>query len=112
MQFDFRLWAQKLRHFFSGKRGYVALGIFVIFLFLLLFRGCSSSAMHHRGSYSLARGDRFDNVNLMGKERNLAAFLDELLTSIAVAEKVRFRISVTASSHLMPNLESGQVDGI
>lgn len=113
MRLDFHSFIQKLRRLFPGKRGYVVLGtILAIIFLLLLFRGCGSSAAHHRGTYTLARGDRFDNINLMGKDRNLTAFLDELISSIAVAEKMKFLLSVIPSNNLIRHLESQQVDGV
>lgn len=112
MDFDFRskmqyIWQDKKRFSFS----LIAL-ILIILIFFGLFRSCSTSEKKGKSTYHIARDLNWAPLSLMGKERNMRAFSDELL--FAIANKAHLRISLLAVNYgyLLEGLDAGKYDGI
>lgn len=103
---------EKINRFFAVKRNlYVALGCL---LALLLFYLIKSYIFTHvpEESYSIGQDSRWPTVHLMGKERHLSAFNNDLLSLIAKQAHVRFHIVITPDAELISDLEKGKLQGI
>ncbi|MBA3722522.1 MAG: transporter substrate-binding domain-containing protein [Parachlamydiaceae bacterium] len=89
---------------------YFFIGILIIFLFFL-FRGCSDSVSKDQ-LFHIGRQNSWPSVNLMGKEKNVAAFTDELLSAIAMKEHLNMSLTLTSPNDLMSKLQDSQFDAI
>jgi polar amino acid transport system substrate-binding protein len=97
---------------FSKKRRN---GIGLIFVFIVMFfliRGCSDHPSSHH-LYHIGQDERWINLNLMGKERNLSAFNTDLLSKIAKLENIYIQLnSITSDDSLITKLENGDLQGV
>ncbi|MBA2368488.1 MAG: amino acid ABC transporter substrate-binding protein [Candidatus Protochlamydia sp.] len=84
---------------------------FVILLIFFLIRGCSASDAI-RNCYIIGQDERWTSIDVMNKERELAAFNIELLTAIAHEEKMRLTLKPTAGNLLLGRLNNRELDGI
>ena len=62
-------------------------------------------------TFHIGQDSRWATLNLMGKERNLTAFNNELLSSIAKLENFNIRIEITSAADLISDLEEGTLQG-
>lgn len=81
-----------------------------IFL-LVVSKGCSKSKQN-TSTFIIGRSSTWPALDLMGKEPNLLAFLDELTLEIAQNEKIAVKVSTTTGVDLLAALEEGKFDGI
>lgn len=100
---------QDLKKFLSQKPLYIILGAIVI-LFLLL-RGCGSQP-ETANVYHLGRDRTWNSLDLMGKEKNLSAFSDDLIAAIASKAGFKFTLTATTAGDLIAQLENEDLDGI
>jgi polar amino acid transport system substrate-binding protein len=102
--------AEKDGGFVASKRNrYIALGCILGLFLFFLFGSCSLN--HKEKEYYIGQDSRWRHLNLMGKERNFAAFNNDLLVAIARKEKFDIRIIVIQSSELISELEKGKLQG-
>jgi polar amino acid transport system substrate-binding protein len=95
----------------SHKKWIYLIGaLFLIFL-ISVMRGCSNQISPHT-VFKIGRDPRWYSLNLMGKERNMTAFTDELLVAIAKVEKLRIEFISDKPAELLPKLENGTIDGV
>ncbi len=81
-------------------------------LFIVLYlRGCSSVHIGRKTTYLIGRETSFQ-VELLGRERNLIAFTNDLLANIGSENKLRFQWVETNPSYLMQGLDNGSYDFI
>lgn len=92
----------------SKKMRYIILGALIGLCLLYFLRSCSSS--HSEGYYKIGQDTRWRDFYLKDRNRNLVAFNNELLTSIAKQEN--FLIRLIPTSIPMSELENGKVEGI
>jgi polar amino acid transport system substrate-binding protein len=103
--------AEKSHRFFaSTKNRYIALGCLLGLSLFFLFGGCGLNQISE-SEYYIGQDSRWRSLNLMGKERNFAAFTNDLLARISRQEKFGVRIIVTPTSELLPDLERGKLQG-
>lgn len=109
----FRTFDDMQRKFLSsGKARLIALaGIFGIFLLFLFFKGCSSEIVTDF-EYSIGQDTEWREINLLGKQRNLVAFNQDLLTQIAKTENLRFKMVPVYNHDLISDLEQERVRAI
>lgn len=93
----------------AKKSRYMGLGIILGLCFLYLSQSCTLNHLSET-HYSIGQDAQWPNLNLMGKERNLSAFNQQLLR--AVAKQENFQFQLTASSDLLEELEQGKLQGI
>jgi polar amino acid transport system substrate-binding protein len=89
--------------------------ILVIFCLLLLWgiiRSCSRKGALESYIYHIARDSTGYPLHLEGKERNLLAFTNDLMTAIAKETGIRFIWIETGFDHLLEGLDDGSYDGI
>lgn len=104
---------KKAPQFLSSKKGRYILGtVFIIFLLFLLFRACSSDKVISHNSYNIGRARTWYFINLMGKEKNMAAFTDDLLATIAKEAHANFTVASASFGDLVEKLHDGEFDGI
>lgn len=102
---------KNIRLLFSSRKGFTILSaLAVLILILVLFKACGSNSISN--SYYIGRESRWSNINLMGKERNLAVFADQLLTKIAEEEELNFIMSVIPPVNPFKYLENQELDGV
>ena len=105
------LFSNKNHSFFSSKKiPYLVLGIILGLSFLFFIRSCSFNN-HPDMTFHIGQDSRWATLNLMGKERNLTAFNNELLSSIAKLENFNIRIEITSAADLISDLEEGTLQG-
>jgi polar amino acid transport system substrate-binding protein len=88
----------------------ISVFLLVLALFTGLLKGCnhSNSAPYYR----IAHNQSWTPFDLMGKEKNVTTFTDELLLAIAQEEKMQVNISIVNQANLIPLLENKQFDGV
>lgn len=103
---------EKIFRFFLSKKGLKFTAIFLIsFLLLMLIRSCSGST-EENNSYHIGRDNRWYFVNLMGKEKNLDAFVDNIFLNIARREKIILKLNFSPFDELLTKLHNREFDGI
>lgn len=106
----FRTFFEKFPFLFSKKKGSIIIGCILGFCLVYLVRSCtlghSSEPTFHIGQ------DKWENMDLMGKERNLAAFNNQLMSAVAKQENFRISIVVAPQSELIRELEEGKLQGV
>jgi len=86
--------------------------IFAILMVLILLRACNGRIVGAPNFYRIAADGTWYPLQLMGKEKNMMAFSDELLTAIGKEENFRAQLSVVQYRTLFEELEGGKYDGI
>src|SRR5690606_15939904 len=92
----------------AKKKRYIILGVLLGLLLFYFLRSCSLDRSEEY--YRIGQDTRWRELHLKGKERNLVAFNNELLTSIAKEENLLIRLIPT--SNPMAELEERKVEGI
>lgn len=99
------------RFFFSKKRIWIfwgsLLAIFFIFFMLWGIKSTANGKVYHIG-----QDDHWYALNLMGKEKNMTAFSNNLLRLIAIEKGFRFSLVSASPSMLESRLNAGDLDGI
>lgn len=96
---------------FSKRKGFYLIGTLLAILALFfLTRTCSTTV--HKHHFRIGKDNRWFTLNLMGKEKNLTAFSDDLLWAIAKEEGFRITFFHSTPPELMTGLEQGTLDGI
>jgi polar amino acid transport system substrate-binding protein len=90
----------------------IGFGVFVILLLAFLVRSCSSYFKTHEKIYRIARDPSWYPLDLTGKERNMLAFTNELLSDIAQTEKIQFNLFSASWDKLYDGLNRGEYDAI
>jgi polar amino acid transport system substrate-binding protein len=96
--------------YFSKRKGYIALGCILGLSLFYLLRSCTLDTFME-ATYYIGQDSRWQNLNLMGKERNFSAFNNDLLGAIAKQEHIRIHLSATHEADLIPQLEKGNLQG-
>lgn len=106
---------KKLKKFFSKKNlkkyRYWFLIPLVLLSLLLMPRGCSSTKMKRKNFYQIGRENTLQ-IELLGRERNVIAFTNDLMATIATENKLRFQWIETNPNHLIDGLDNGEYDFI
>lgn len=103
--------SDKDNRLFSFKRNrYIILGCILGLCLFFLMRSCSLNTFIEP-NYSIGQDSRWQNLNLMGKERNLSAFNNDLLAAIAKQEHIRIHLTTIPQSDLISDVERGKVQG-
>lgn len=103
-----RVAAKKLNNFVFSGRGLAVIGVLVG---LFILRGCLGGKSED-SAYYIGRDARWPALTIMGKERNLTAFSDELVSEIGKIEGIGLYISSTASNQWSSLLAKDEVDGM
>lgn len=87
----------------------------VIFVLALAYWGYSvywNSSVLWPGTYHLARPLNWYPLQLLGKEKNMQAFLNDLLYEIANKEGVHYDVVISNNNDLIPALATGTFDAV
>lgn len=95
----------------STKTRSIIIGCLLGLFFFYLVRSCTSDHFMET-TYHIGQDSRWVNLHLMGKERNLAAFNNQLIGTIAKQEKFHFSITLAPTAELINDLENGKLQGI
>lgn len=102
-----------LKIFASRRSKLITAGILLlILLFLGLFKACSGKGPMKTKKYLIARESDWSRLSLTGKERNLQAFTDDLITSAAVKANLLIQIVVVGADYLWSGLDNGTYDAV
>lgn len=106
-------WVEYIRQ--SKKRFRFTIGSFLLIVLILigLVRSCTSGEKKIvKSSYKIYRDPNAAPLLLMGKERNMRAFSDELI--LAIANKANLKVSINAENYknLFEGLDAGKYDAI
>ncbi len=95
-----------------GRR--LLIGLVAVLLLLGFWKGCNRyfAAPLEGKVFRIARDDNWYPVDMLGKERNMTGFTNDLLLSIARDQKLKFEIYGGASTQLFSNLDRGGYDAI
>jgi polar amino acid transport system substrate-binding protein len=91
----------------------IAIFLFAVLLLVgsgLLLKGCSNHK--ERKTFLIGRGSDWFTLPLMGKEQNLAGFIDDLFQAISALEKNDFQAVIVPSEYLTKGLDEGNYNGI
>jgi ABC-type amino acid transport substrate-binding protein len=94
-----------------GRPYQVFLGILVLFALLFIFKGCFEEDAYKNKTFHLVRS-RQSPINLMGRERDLLGFIDDLIVSISQNQKIRIVIDNIGTNQLFELLDNKRYDGI
>lgn len=100
-----------LKNFFATYWTYLAGVLFAILVLFFILRGCSPS-ITPRITYHLGRETKWPSIDLMGKEKNLSAFVDNLVAEIAEKENFGFTLTTGSQNDLFSFLDYQELDGI
>lgn len=92
----------------AKKYPYIVIGVLIGLSLFYLFRNLALETSPEM-DYHIGQDTRWQELHLMGKERNLSAFNQEVLT--AIAKLKHFHIHFTATSSI-EELEQGKLQGI
>lgn len=108
---NFRTILEKIPFPSSNKARSILLGCLLGFFFFFLVRSCTSD-QSDEATYRIGQVSKWENINLMGRERNLAAFNSQLLAAVAKQGKFRIVVRTASSTELISDLEQGKLQGI
>ena len=101
-----------LKKFSSNrKKIWIIGGAIAALLLLLIVRSCNSESAEE-SSFTIGEDSQWRTVNVMGKQRELAAFSKELLTTLGKTEKINFKVAFIPQAELLSSLEDEDVIGI
>ena len=95
----------------SKKAPYLFLGILIGLILLFMVRSCVPD-FSQEISYKIGQDTRWQDILLLGKQRNLVAFNQDLLTVIGKRQNLKIKIYPIYQKDLIKDLEQQQVDGI
>lgn len=98
--------------FTNKKVQLVASFLFAILILFGFFRACTENDEDSRRPYQIARDLNWSPLQLMGKEKNMRGFSDELLFGIAAEERLRLEIFSVPSRSLLDELDANNYDAI
>lgn len=96
-------------HALVRKFFFVGIGAILGLCFFYLFRILTISS-DGKVTYIIGQETMLASLSLMGKEKNISAFNEELLTAIANEES--FHVKIFPSPHPIEDLENGTIQGI
>jgi polar amino acid transport system substrate-binding protein len=89
------------------------LRFFLISIFLITgaiaIKSCSSDT-HKDKVYLIGRDENWYSMRFMGKEKNILAFVDDLMISFSASKGYKVQFARVSGIDLIPNLESGKFD--
>lgn len=83
-----------------------------LLLLLLIIRTCTGGAILKNTTYHIARSSNWNPIQLSGKEDNLIAFINELITSIAQSEHLKVDIVTYRTGDLLAMLKNDEYDAV
>lgn len=89
----------------------ISLLVAIVLLFFGV-RACTRLFTHKEKIYRIARDPTWYPLDLMGKERNMLAFTNELLSDIASDEHIQFNLFSASRDELFDGLNRGEYDAI
>lgn len=95
----------------SKRNRSIIFGCILVFFLLYFVKSCGIDHFMVT-AYQIGQDNRWSTINLMGKEQNLTAFNNQLLSSIAKEENFKFSIRSSPSSDLINDLENGRLQGV
>lgn len=105
----------KLKDLFSkikiNRYLYLTLSILATLFIVLYLRGCSNVHLVKKTNFTIGRESTLQ-VELLGRDKNLIAFINDLLAHIAAENHIRFQWVDTDPRHLMEGLDDGSFDFI
>lgn len=104
--------AQFLQYLRSGKGRYYFAVFVVIILGWGALRGCSHGSLLVMSRYTVAVDRSWYPLPLYGKEKNLLAFVDELLEEIGAESGIGFTLIETGTPNLLRDLDNGGYDAV
>ncbi len=107
------LWSQIQRFFPLNKRSILLLVVLLGFLLWGGFRACSSDiSFDENRVFKIARDPTWYPLNLMGKEKSLLAFTNDLILSIGNKENLRIELINSTADTLFKDLQDHDHDAI
>lgn len=108
----FRNLSKKISSFTKTKRARWVLGVVAILLLLLIIRSCSGRGVLESHVFHIAKPVNWSPVQLSGKEDNLQAFINELISKVAQEEHIQADIITFRTGDLFKRLDDDEYDGI
>lgn len=106
----------KFKQLFFERRGfktylYWALLLLAIISFLLFLRGCTNNHIGRKENYLVGRETNLQ-MELLGRERSLVAFTNDLMAEISSDNNINFKWIETNPNYLINGLDNHQYDFI
>lgn len=102
----------RIKKLVSRKTARISVYVIVALLLVwFILRACTSAQVHHK-VYRIGRDSTWYPLDLMGKERNMVAFTDELLNAISKESRLLFSVYSASADNLMDGLNRGEYDAI
>lgn len=103
---------KKLKHLMSRKTAKTLVYLLVAaFLMWFLIRACTGPLIESK-VYRIGRDPTWYPLDLMGKERNMTAFTDELLNAISKEARLQFKVHTVSTDNLMDGLIRDEFNAI
>lgn len=90
---------------------YWILLLLAILSLILMLRGCSNNHIGRKGTFLIGRGTDLQ-IELLGREKSLTAFTNDLIATIALQNNLRFQWIETNPNYLLSGLDNGNYDFI
>lgn len=103
---------RKLHRYFTSRKHLSTIGLLLVFLILYLLFVHRSQSTFMKDVYYVGEDNHWRDIQLYGKEKNFAAFTQDVLTAIAKEEKIRLKLINTRASDLEKQLLEDDFQGI
>lgn len=102
-----------LKNSFTSKRGRWIWSLLALSLFVGMYiRGCNTEYTLKTKAFRIGRDSTWYPLQLLGRERYLQAFTDDLFLAIAKQEDLHFQIAEVGPTQLFSGLDIGNYDAI
>lgn len=91
---------------------YIFGGIILILVIWGAFRACSDAGIALNRPYRIAQERLLNNINVTGKEKNLEAFANDVIKTIAKRNGISLQLLAVSPGLVFVGLEDGQYDAV
>ncbi len=102
---------ETMKNFFSQKKFWVIGIAAATLLLLLIMKSCGSETPSEK-AFTIGEDAQWRTINVMGKQREFAAFTKNLLTALGKEQQIQFKVAFIPHLDLIDSLEDGDVVGI
>lgn len=102
---------ETMKTFFSQKKFWVIGIALAILLLLFMMKSCGRETSSEK-AYTIGEDAQWRTINIMGKQREFAAFTKNLLTALGKEQQIQFKVAFIPHLDLIDSLEDEDVVGI
>jgi len=97
---------------FFNKKSSILLAVIAFIAIILTVRSCRQGTIVKKHIYTIGKDSSWYSISLVGKERNLSAFSNDLLAYVSQESNLNFSLIETNAWSLLDSLNNGTFDAI